>query len=81
MPSLDNITWESSVVADDGKLYDMIHYTGAQKDNKNNEIFHKQNYTSNTEKKPWKRPRDIDKAGNERNKALLSLIHEYIDQQ
>ena len=75
---LDNITWEKP---DDGKLYDIIHYSGECKDNKNNEIFFKQDYTSNTETKPWKRPCDIDKADNERDKALLSLIHEYIDQQ
>jgi len=59
----------------------IIHYMYAIKDDKNNTIFYKQDYTPSTETKPWKRPGDIDKTNNKRDKALLSLIHEYIDQQ
>lgn len=59
----------------------IIHHMYEMKDDKNNKIFYKQDYTPSIETKPWKRPCDIDKASNKRDKVLLSLIHEYIDQQ
>ena len=73
---LDNIAEGKE---DDRELYDIIHYCTEIKNK--NKIFFKQDYTPNTETKPWKRPCDIDKTVNKRDKALLSLIHEYIDQQ
>ena len=59
----------------------IIHYWYDMLDNKNNKIFFKHDYTQSTETIPWKRPCDINKASNKRDKELLSLIHEYIDQQ